>query len=86
MKVDGYNGSEKVLTETWTSGQRKISFRSRKFTMIGLTNFSGDPVMYLLIIEGKLPNGAIEADIDMPIQPEGATSDHDFILKNSGKV
>ena len=53
--------------------------------IISLTNFSGDPVMYLLIIEGKLPNGAIEADIDIQIQPEGTTTDHDFILKNSGK-
>ncbi len=38
---------------------------SRKFTMIGLTNFSGEPVMCLLILEGKLPNGAIEAGIDI---------------------
>ena len=85
MKGDGYVGGEKVLTEKGTIGQRKTSNRSRKFTLIGLTNFSGEPVMCLLILEGKLPNGAIEAGIDIRVQPEGTTTDHDFILKNSGK-
>ncbi len=41
--------------------------------------------MCVLIIEGKLPNGAIEAGIDIQVQPNGQTTDSDFILKNSGK-
>ena len=35
MKRDGYNGGEKVLTETGTIGQRKTSTRSRNFTKKG---------------------------------------------------
>ena len=58
MKGDGYNGGEIVLTEKGTIRQRKTSTKKRKLTMIGLTNFSGEPVMCLLILEGKLLNGA----------------------------
>ena len=52
--------------------------------MIGLTALTGVPVMCIIIIEGKRPNGSIEAGIDITIKPEGGPSDHDFILKNSG--
>ena len=85
MKGDGHNGGELLLTERGKVPQRKASTRNRKFTMIGLTSFSGEPVMCVLIIEGKVPNGAIEAGIDIEVQPEGQPSDEDFIIKNSGK-
>ncbi len=37
-----------------------------------------------LIIEGKLPNGAIESGVDIRIQPNGKSTDADYIIKNSG--
>ena len=54
MKGDGHNGGELLLTEKGKVPQRKASTRNQKFTMIGLTSFSGDPVMCILIIEGKI--------------------------------
>ena len=64
--------------------KKKIPTKSKKFTMIGLTALTGEPVMYILIIEGKLPNGSIEAGIDFTVTPTGSSSDSDFIIKNSG--
>ena len=85
MKGDGHHGGELLLAEKGTTAQRKTSTRNRKFTMIGLTSFTGEPVMCVLILEGKLPNGAIEAGVDIQVKPNGKTTDSDFILKNSGK-
>ena len=84
MKGDGHVGGELYLTEKGRVPQKKTSTRNRKFTMIGLTALTGVPVMCIIILEGKRPNGSIEAGIDITIQPKGAPSDHDFILKNSG--
>ena len=52
--------------------------------MIGLTSFSGEPVICVLIIEGKLPNGSIESRVDIIINPDVQVTDEDFITRNSG--
>ena len=71
MQGDGHNRGELLLTEKGKVPQRKASTQSCKFTMIGLTSFSGEPVMCVLIIEGKLPNGSIESGVDITINPDG---------------
>ena len=40
--------------------------------------------MCVIIVEGKLPNGAIEAGIDINITPKESIDDPDFIFNNSG--
>jgi len=85
MKGDGHVGGELFVTEKGRVPQRKVSTKNRKFTMIGLTALTGDPVMCVIIIEGTRPNASIEAGIDITIQPKGDPNDPDFILKNSGK-
>ena len=77
MKGDGINGGELLLTKKGKVPQRKASTHNRKFTMIRLTSFSGEPAMCVLIIEGKLPNGAIEAGVDIAINPNGSSTDED---------
>ena len=84
MKSDGHAGGELLLTARKSVGQRKCSTRNRKFTLIGLTAFTGEPVMCVIIVEGKLPNGAIEAGIDITVEPSGCIDDPDFIFNNSG--
>ena len=64
--------------------QEKASTHSHKFTMIGFTALTGDPVMCVLIFEGKRPNGSIEAGIDFTIKPNGSPSDPDYVEINSG--
>ena len=84
MKDDGYNDGEKLVGERGTICQQENSTRNRKFTMIGLTSFDGEPVMCVLILEGKTPNGSIEAGIDTTVHPDGTTTDSDFIIKIVG--
>ena len=83
MKGGGHIGGELFLRRRGEPPEEDIN-KNRKFTMIGLTALTGVPVMCVIIIEGKRPNGSIEAGIDITIQPKGDSYDHDFILKNSG--
>ena len=69
-----------------SSSNEKISTNNKKFTLIGLTAFTGEPVMCILIIEGKKPNASIEAGIDIRVTPTGSFSDRDFILKTCGNA
>ena len=85
MKGYGHSGCELLITEKGKVPQRKASTQNRKFTMVGLTSFTGEPVMCVVIIEGKFLNGAIEAGVDIQVQPDGDSSDEDFILRNSGE-
>ena len=52
--------------------------------MIGLTAFTGEPVMYIPILEGKHPKGNIEAGIEFTVTPNGGNMKPEFILNNSG--
>ena len=84
MKGDGHVGGQLYVCGRKEYPKKKIPTKSKKFTMIGLTALTGEPVMCILIIEGKLPNGSIEAGIDFTVTPTGSSSDSDFIIKNSG--
>ena len=84
MNGDGHAGGELLLTAKKSVGQRKYSIRNQKFTLIGLITFSGEPVMCVIIVEGKLSNGAIEAGIYITVTPEESIDDPDFIFNNSG--
>ena len=51
--------------------------------MIGPTLFSGEPVIYAIIVKGELTtNGAINLGIHITITSKGGIGDHDFIFKN----
>ena len=59
MKGDRYNGGELLLTKKGTIAQRKARTRNWKFTLIGLTSFTGEPVMCVIIIEGTFVVGNV---------------------------
>ena len=84
MKGDGHIGGKKLLTARGKVPQKRASTRNRKFTLIGLTAFTGEPVMCILIIEGKNPKGNIEAGIDISVTPVGDNKNTNFIFNNSG--
>ena len=52
--------------------------------MNGLTAFSGEPMMCVIIIEGELSHSAIEVGIDITVTPKESLDDDDFIFKNNG--
>ena len=64
---------------------RKASSKSRKFTLIGLTALTGEPVMCVIIIEGKNPNPTIEAGMDIRVSPIGNSHEKDYMQKNRGQ-
>jgi len=58
--------------------------KNRRFTLIGLTALTGEPVMVVIIIAGKKPKGNIEAGMDILMNPDGSPNDTDYVMKNSG--
>jgi len=84
MKGDGHIAGTKLLTGVGNVPKLQTSTRNRRFTMIGLTAFTGEPVMCILIFEGKHPKGHIEAGIDITVTPDGDNTKPEFILNNSG--
>ena len=84
MKGDGHVGGQLFLTAPDRVPQQKASSKNRKFTLIGLTALTGEPVMCIIIIEGKKPKGSIEAGIDINVNPIGEPTDNNFIWNNSG--
>ena len=85
MNSDGNAGGKKLCTEQGTTPYEKASSTDKRFTMIGLTSLDGNPVMCLLIIQGKEANLSIETGIDVTINPEGKPDDLDFFFNNSGE-
>ena len=85
MKGDGHVGGQKLCTEQGTIPYRKASHTEKKFTMIGLTSLDGNPVMCVLIIQGKYPDLSVETRIDVTINPDRNTEDVDFFFNNNGE-
>ena len=84
MKGDGHIAGTKLLTGVGNVPKLQTSTRNRRFTMIGLTAFTGEPKMCIIILEGKYPKGHIEAGIDISVTPTGDNTKPEFILNNSG--
>ena len=84
IKLDGHVGGELLLTAPGKVPQKKASSKNRRFSMIGLTALTGEPVMCILIIAGKKPNATIEAGVDIRINPVGNPKSRNFLHQNSG--
>ena len=84
MKRDGHVVGRLYLTAKGKAASRKTSKTDRRFTMIGLTSLNSQPVMCIMIIQGVEENRAVEAAIDISVQPDGNPSDAYFFLKNNG--
>ena len=84
MAGDGHVGGELFLSAKGTVPQNKTSKVNKKFTLIGLTAFTGDPVLCIIILQGKQRRADIESGIDILVPPVGKTSDPDFYRNNFG--
>ena len=84
MKGDGHAGGRLYLAAKGRVAYRKYCKADRKFTLIGLTSLTGQPVMCIVIIQGTIHNRAAEIGIDVTVQPNGNPTDADFFMKNSG--
>lgn len=84
MKGDGHIGGQLLLTAPGKVPQRKASSKNKRFTLIGLTALTGEPVMAVIILQGKRPQASLEAGIDINVDPIGNATDSDYLQKNSG--
>ena len=84
MKGDGHVGGQLYLTAKDKVPQKKVSKREKRFTLIGFTALTGEPVMAVIIIKGTQPRFDVELGIDIRKTPIGDETDPDFIDKNTG--
>ena len=84
MTGDGHVGGELFLAEKGTIPQNKTSKTSKRFTLIDLTAFTGEPVICIIILQGKQPKSDIEIGVDILVPPIGDTSDPKFFENNYG--
>ena len=85
MKGDGHAGGKLYLCEKGQIPQQKTSSKDKHFTLMGLTNLKGEPVMCILVIAGKKPKAMVEMGIDSFQDMIGLETDEDFFEKNSGE-
>ena len=93
-KDDGHVGGKLFLTGPGMEAAVLSSKKDRKFTVLGLTALTGEPVMCVIIIEGTRGNHLLETRIDMNLiehididsyKDGSLTIDHTaFLLNNTG--
>ena len=69
MLNDGHQGRTKYISCKGETAKINVTKKSKKFTMLGLTNLLGQPIMWRVIFEGKERNVMMESGID-PFHPK----------------
>ena len=92
MMNDGFIGGKKFLCRTGDTAKMNATKKTRKFTLLGVTNMIGDPIMCVVIFEGKERNILMESGID-PMHPKcdsfdwdsfDAENNYDIFMENFG--
>jgi hypothetical protein len=89
MTKDGHVNGTKFVVDKNDEAKQKASKKGRHFTCLGLTSLSGDPVMCVVIIDGKTDDLLVRTGVDMDCgkyyEKEGEEDDDDIFVKNMGK-
>ena len=85
MKGDGHVGGELLLTAKRSIGQKKKINKEQKVRINGTyAALTSEPVICVIIVEDKLPNGIIEAGIYIKVIIKQSLNYYDFIFNISG--
>ena len=84
QKGDGAVGGEKYMPEKGITTKEKFCTKCKHWTLLGLTNLDGTPVMCIVILAGKEVVPLYAAGINCFTQLERNSSKADFFAKNSG--
>jgi len=84
QKGDGHVGGKRFVGPKHCVSQLKSSKKDKKFTVVGLTALTGEPVMCVIIIEGTTRQVEVELGIDYSAPWTGSAEDNDFIEQNTG--
>ena len=83
MKKDGHAGGTKFVCGKGTVPRTKASTDDKRYTIMGFTAATGEPVMCVIIFQGVQKNINIEMGVDLFAETEGETSDEKFFFNNS---
>ena len=64
--------------------RQKISVKDKHYTVLGLTNFDGEPIMCVVIYSGLRRNVLLETGLDLRADLVGTYGDTDFMRNNYG--
>ena len=83
MLNNGRFGGKKFLSRKGNVAKINSTKKSKKFTVLGVTNLKGNPVMCIVIFEGKERNVFLESGVD-PFHPlfELYTAEEDHLNSN----
>ena len=70
MEKDGNIGNTKVMGPTYAKTRACSSLKDKHFTVLGVTAFTGEPVLCVVIIEGETRNLLVETGVVLDAQEE----------------
>lgn len=85
QRGDGHIAGTKYCCEHGTIPNNKVSHNDRHFTLLGFTALTGEPVLCVVIVSGKVQAIEVEMGIDIEATVIGSPSDKDYIKNNRGK-
>ena len=81
MLNDGHQGGTKYVCRRGETPKINATKKSKKFTVLGLTNLRGEAIMCVIIIEGKERNVFVESGVD-PFHPLNESFQGDIANSN----
>ena len=84
QKGDGQVGGEKLVCGKNEAPQKSINVKSKHYTVMGITAFTGEVVMCVIIFAGLKPKVLYETGYDPHAEMFGDWLDEDFMEKNTG--
>ena len=85
QKGDGQNAGQLFVCGKGEVPQITINVRSKHYTVMGITAFTGEIVMCVIIFAGLKPNALYETGFDPFAARTGDWEDKDFLEKNTGQ-
>ena len=65
MLNDSHEGGTKYIARCAETAKVNSTKKSKKFMLLGITTLRGDPLICVVVIEGKDKNPLIEAGVDL---------------------
>ena len=86
QKGDGHIGGESYVFGRGKVPQNKSLKKDKHFTLLGLNLLTGEPLMCVIIFEGKQNCDMVEIGIDPFVEEiNGSVSENDYVIKYTGK-
>jgi hypothetical protein len=91
MMKDGHAGGEKFVVGKGKEAKLRSTKRDKRFTCLGLTLLSGEPLMCVIIVDSKQEDLLVRTGVDYSCQEVQESSsnenqdEYDYLINNLGK-